>query len=129
MSAAFASASCDRSIERMRSLNSSSVSVTPSVVSGRNCHWLRNNAVSLMYAAMSSMGMPLTTFVPRNGGVKTSLSAATSGERGGSSSRFSRMMSVDFTRRPLIPIASAFTSTAFSIISAIEILIPRLMTS
>ena len=39
------------------------------------------------------------------------------------------MINVDFTRSPLIPIASAFTSSAFSRISAIEILMPRLYTS
>ena len=36
------------------------------------------------------------------------------------------MISVDFTSRPLMPMASAFTSVAFSIISAMEILMPRL---
>ena len=39
------------------------------------------------------------------------------------------MMSVDFTSRPDMPMASAFTSMAFSIISAMPILMPRLCTS
>ena len=39
------------------------------------------------------------------------------------------MISVDFTSRPDMPIASALTSTALSIISLIEILMPRLCTS
>ena len=46
-----------------------------------------------------------------------------------SSSRLSRMISVDLTRSPDMPIASAPTSTALSIISLIEILMPRLWTS
>ena len=36
---------------------------------------------------------------------------------------------VDFTSRPLIPMASASTSSAFSIMSLIETLIPMLKTS
>ena len=36
------------------------------------------------------------------------------------------MISVDFTSRPLMPMASALTSVAFSTMSAIEILMPRL---
>ena len=32
-----------------------------SALSGRNCHWLRNSAVSLMYVAISSSEMPLAT--------------------------------------------------------------------
>ncbi len=39
------------------------------------------------------------------------------------------MISVLFTSRPLMPMASALTSSAFSIISAMEILMPRLCTS
>ena len=39
------------------------------------------------------------------------------------------MISVDFTSSPLIPIASASTSSAFSIMSAIDTLMPRLCTS
>ena len=39
------------------------------------------------------------------------------------------MISVDFTSSPDMPIASALISSAFSIISAIEILMPRLCTS
>ena len=53
----------------MRSLNCSSSSLVPSgSASGRNCHWLRNRAVSLMNPAISSIEMPLMTFEPRNGG-------------------------------------------------------------
>ncbi len=39
------------------------------------------------------------------------------------------MISVDFTSRPDMPMASALTSSALSIMSAIEILMPRLCTS
>ena len=46
-----------------------------------------------------------------------------------SSSRLSRMMSVDFTSRPDMPMASAFTSIALSIISVTGTLMPMLCTS
>jgi hypothetical protein len=46
-----------------------------------------------------------------------------------SSSRFSRMISVLFTSSPLIPMASASTSRAFSTISVTATLMPRLKTS
>ena len=46
-----------------------------------------------------------------------------------SSSRLSRMISVDFTSRPLMPMASASTSLALAIMSAIGTLMPRLWTS
>ena len=36
---------------------------------------------------MSSRGMPFTTLLPTNGGTKTGLSVATSGERAGAASR------------------------------------------
>ena len=39
------------------------------------------------------------------------------------------MISVDFTSRPLMPMASASTSRAFSIMSEIPTLIPMLCTS
>ena len=39
------------------------------------------------------------------------------------------MISVDFTSRPDMPMASAFTSLAFSIMSPMAILMPRLCTS
>ena len=39
------------------------------------------------------------------------------------------MMSVDFTSRPLMPMASASTSRALAIISAMGTLMPRLCTS
>ena len=39
------------------------------------------------------------------------------------------MISVDFTSRPDMPIASAFTSSAFSIISDTATLMPMLCTS
>ena len=79
----------------MRALNSSSFSPC----SGRNCHWLRNSAVSLMKPAMSSIEMPFTTSVPRNGGLNTSLSVATSGERAGRSTG-SSSSAPGFTKRP-----------------------------
>ena len=46
-----------------------------------------------------------------------------------SSTRFSRMIKVDFTRSPLIPMASALCSSAAMIISLMPIFMPRLMTS
>ena len=76
---ALADESCSRRIGRMRSLKSASAS--PGF--GRYCHWLRNNAVSLMYSAISSMPMPFITFEPRNGGTNTVLSVSISGERRG----------------------------------------------
>ncbi len=39
------------------------------------------------------------------------------------------MMSVDFTSSPLIPMASASISSAFSIMSPSDTLMPRLCTS
>ena len=75
-----ATPSCSRSVGRMRALNSSSDSTPP--FSGRNCHWFRNSAVSLMYPAMSSIEMPFATRDPMNGGVKIGVSTATS-ERAG----------------------------------------------
>ena len=72
-------ASSSRNVGRSRALNSSSFSP----FSGRNCHWLRNSAVSLRNPAMSSSEMPLTTCEPTNGGMNTSLSSTTSGERVG----------------------------------------------
>jgi hypothetical protein len=46
-----------------------------------------------------------------------------------SSSRFSRMMSVLLTSRPLMPMASASTSRALATMSAMLTLMPRLKTS
>ena len=74
----------------MRVLNSSSFSgrsvpSSPVTRSGRNCHWLRYSAVSLTKAAISSREIPLTTREPTNGGVNTSLSTATVGDRRGTS--------------------------------------------
>ena len=50
-------------------------------------------------------------------------------DRSFSSTRFSRMISVDFTSRPLMPMASALCSSAALTISLMPTLMPRLTTS
>ena len=50
-------------------------------------------------------------------------------ERSFSSTRFSRMISVDLTSRPLMPMASALCSSTALTISLMPILMPRLTTS
>src|SRR5579871_2631405 len=91
-----AASSCVRRTARTRVRKSASLSPAD----GRNPHWLRNNAVSLRYVAISSIATPRTTCDPQNGGTGTGTSVATVGALGGTDAARARGARAGRSRPP-----------------------------